>query len=321
MSERRGFTLIELLVVIAIISLLMSVLLPSLRQAKELAKQVYCMSNVRNQATAWALYRSDYEFVVHRTTTDDHSVNVHAHEDLWRLRLSAYAGTDRWRAENFFAPRGVADWKAWRNDTIPPFWKVASEMDLWDCPTNDLWGFERESASGHWSDYTLVNSASNRYSKDYWEVLKALDGYNHNGQHFGGNRFLKGNASQRVILGDGFYSSNNRPSSLALFYDRWNDELPVWNGTNTFYLPWGSWRHNNDPFCWPHLGKHLWDGEASIAFGDGHVEKKTFYEQQLKLVSWDASGRDCEWYMDADESYRPASYSATCGYQNWCGFP
>lgn len=49
-----GFTLIELLVVIAIISLLVSILLPSLRQAKEQAKTVVCKTDMRAIYTALA---------------------------------------------------------------------------------------------------------------------------------------------------------------------------------------------------------------------------------------------------------------------------
>ena len=51
-----GFTLIELLVVIAIISLLVSILLPSLNRARELAKTVVCSSNCRGIHLAFVFY-------------------------------------------------------------------------------------------------------------------------------------------------------------------------------------------------------------------------------------------------------------------------
>jgi prepilin-type N-terminal cleavage/methylation domain-containing protein len=58
---QNGFTLIELLVVIAIISLLVSILLPSLNKAKDIAKQVLCMSNMRSIGMGISLYQNDYD--------------------------------------------------------------------------------------------------------------------------------------------------------------------------------------------------------------------------------------------------------------------
>lgn len=55
-----GFTLIELLVVIAVIALLVTILLPSLNRAKDLARSAVCRVHLQAAAKAQRIYSSEY---------------------------------------------------------------------------------------------------------------------------------------------------------------------------------------------------------------------------------------------------------------------
>ncbi|MBL7186088.1 MAG: type II secretion system protein [Phycisphaerae bacterium] len=78
----KGFTLIELLVAIALIALLMGVLMPALRKAREVARMIACAGNQKQVILALATYAQDNDSRLPPSSADNGGGGWHRPNDL-----------------------------------------------------------------------------------------------------------------------------------------------------------------------------------------------------------------------------------------------
>jgi len=113
-----GFTLIELLVVISIITLLISILLPTLTKARETVRAVRCLSNVRQIAMGTINYAYDHKDFLPSFNLDLSSVPARNYDAYVNLvddggYLPAKFDSDLYRRLGF----------------------VSLDSDVWHCPS------------------------------------------------------------------------------------------------------------------------------------------------------------------------------------------
>jgi len=98
-SQRKAFTLVELLVVIAIIAILMAILVPALRRARNQASSSVCQSNLRQLSLAMTLYTQDH---------DDKTMPFsHARGEYWFHQLAPYLSAKGYKMDPQAHKEGV----------------------------------------------------------------------------------------------------------------------------------------------------------------------------------------------------------------------
>ncbi|MEP0844454.1 MAG: prepilin-type N-terminal cleavage/methylation domain-containing protein [Phycisphaerae bacterium] len=89
--QRRGFTLIEVLVVVAIIALLISILLPSLKRAKEVSRRTVCLSNLHQMGVGMVPYAQDHKGLLPQKGSFSYYI---AEYTRWHQTLNTIADKD-----------------------------------------------------------------------------------------------------------------------------------------------------------------------------------------------------------------------------------
>ncbi len=84
-QKRSGFTLIELLVVISIIALLIGLLLPALAKARESARTVQCLNNLRSIGFGLGSYMNDYNLIPRANHGTNHPLDI-----SWPIAFRTY---------------------------------------------------------------------------------------------------------------------------------------------------------------------------------------------------------------------------------------
>lgn len=128
---KRAFTLIELLVVISIIALLLSILMPSLSKAKQLAKAVVCKSTMRQWALAAIMYTGDnndsFMKGYSKQGGDDGGYDTDG-SGIWFVALEKYADSDK----ALFCPSATKPMSETSSDNQYSAWGIFDETS-WLC--------------------------------------------------------------------------------------------------------------------------------------------------------------------------------------------
>ena len=95
-QERGAFTLIELLVVIAIIAILAAMLLPALAAAKERARRIQCLNNIKQLGLAAIMYAGDngdlYPTMKWRSTNPQYCFEMFRYDSISPLTFNDAGG-------------------------------------------------------------------------------------------------------------------------------------------------------------------------------------------------------------------------------------
>lgn len=249
--RKGGFTLIELLVVIAVIAMLLSVMVPALRKAKELAKAMVCRSNIRQMSLGFILYAASNDGKT--------MLFVHRPGHYWIHEIAPYLGDDYLQTDTAGGQKALM--------------KVAFCPET--RPRTDLSGeFQPGTRTKPWG---WMNT-SGSYGLNLWLLPPSPKG--------GDQYAIGGGMGDGVLERDNFFLTLAEASGggTPLMGDSiWVGSWPYADDIPPTNLETGGIAHARgyfmQRFCIDRHGKGI-----NVGYVDGHVEKT--YLEGLWLMKW-----------------------------------
>tara|TARA_Y100000589_G_scaffold259047_2_gene248532 strand:- start:549 stop:1271 length:723 start_codon:yes stop_codon:yes gene_type:complete len=142
-NSLRAFTLIELLVVISIISILIAILLPALRAAREQSKTLSCLSNMKQIGLCFTMYQTNFREFFPPPTINAPTTQNAGGKLYWIDLMKPYV--------NDHTPVANVDNYLWFNNASP-------NPTVFQCPSLRLEQCNRTAFSGMgYNNYGLSN--------------------------------------------------------------------------------------------------------------------------------------------------------------------
>lgn len=236
----KGFTLIELLVVIAIIALLLSIITPALRKAKEAARGIVCRSSLRQMGVGLVSYYME---------NDNKALISKGGEDFWFLQIAPYMGDAAFQ-------QGAG---------LDPEKELRATMQLLKCPANSKTPVNPTGG--------VRGTAVNQYR---YHVVNVEGSYAIN-RWVGGwiaTTFDPGTAEGRANLNISYRDSGCQKGNVPVIMDAiWVGALPSDTDKTPDEWPAGYDLTTGYSVGLERLTTNRHGMDTNLLFGDGHVDK------------------------------------------------
>jgi len=214
-----GFTLIELLVVIAIIAILMAILMPALRAARDQGRRVHCVSNVRTLAMAWFMYQDDNDSMLVSGNVPRSAQFNELPDTFWveppQGPLGSYTGEQPILEDEL---RGIER---------GGLYSYVKDVDVYRCPADDR---KRDPDKATFRSFSIAGgmNGEERYSYTERGIIKYTE--------------IRNPATKYVFVEEADPRQWNMGSWIIYpTGDSWCDPLSIWHGTRSC-LGWADGR-------------------------------------------------------------------------------